>query len=290
MSVRQDESGVSEIVGALMLVVVVSSAAFGFGIFLHQQAKVTQAQKAADQERKLEALDLLAISPVSTDFADAGCTLDAGEADWNALSITIASRHLHESTLTQLSVNGLVAKTVRVGATTYDFSLPPTDPGYASLVVPARATVTLILDNVADDEAGCTPAYSFFAGAPLASAPLPTTGGLDVQVVTVLGNHLEKAFLPPTATASLEPTPGAAGTYVLVGSGSQAGSEGAFLVRWDWEVWHSAACGADGTGMSVLHGHRVQVTGLVAGDDYCARLKVVDNDGLGAQAELQFQA
>jgi len=98
VSVRQDEAGVSEIVGALMLVVVVSSAAFGFGVFLHQQAKVTQAQKAQDAAVKAEHVDVRAILPVDLPYA--------GHAGWDRVAVTLTNLNTKDVRITSFRLNG----------------------------------------------------------------------------------------------------------------------------------------------------------------------------------------
>lgn len=294
MSLSKDGTGVSEIVGALLLVVVVSSAVVGFGMFVSQQAKLTQEQKALEGERKLEVLEVTGLAPVADDFAGA-CALEAGAADWNSLTILVTSRHLKESELSALRVNGLVVKFAKVGATVHDFSLLPGDPGHAPLLVPARTTVAIVLENVADDTPGCVPAYSFFQTAPLVAAPLPTTGALDIEVLTARGNNFPRAFIPPSAIASLEPTPGVADSYTLVGTRSLPGSEGAYLVKWTWEVFEQAdAAGpAPCSGAPLapapgnMGGHRLQIV-TDSAEEYCVRLTVTDNDGLSASSEFSF--
>lgn len=292
MSLRQDESGVSEIVGALLLVVIVSSAAFGFGLFVHQQAKLTQAQKALETERRLEVLEITGLAPVATDFADADCILDAGAADWNTITIAVTSRHLKDTEVSALQVNGLVAKFAKVGATTHDFSLLPDDPAYAPLVIPARSSVSILLENVADDSTGgdgCAPAYSFFPTTPLAAAPLPSTGALDIEVLTARGNGFQRAFIPPSALASLEATAGVANSMTLVGTASQPGSAGAFLVKWTWSAIEadSADCLANPVPLAPTNTHRAQIT-TQAAKYYCIALTVTDNAGLAGTTQITF--
>lgn len=292
MSLRKDESGVSEIVGALMLVVVVSSAVFGFGLFLSQQAKLTQEQKAFEGERRLETLEVTGLAPVSTDFADADCVLDAGAADWNSLTITVTSRHLKESQLSALRVNGLVVKFAKVGATTHDFSLLPGDVGYAALVIPARSTVSIVLENVADDSSGgdgCSPTYSFFATSPLAAAPLPTAGALDIEVLTPRGNNFQRLFVPPSAIATLEATAGVPDSYTLIGTRSLPGSDDAYLVKWTWDVTEAddAACTVNAGPLVVANSHRAQLT-TQAGKYYCVDLTVTDRNGLAGSTSIAF--
>lgn len=295
VSVRQDETGVSEIVGALMLVVVVSSAAFGFGVFLHQQAKQTQAQKAADLERKLERVEVTSVLPLDADF-DAACTPTAADGSWNVLTFTFTSTHLHATHVDGLRLNGMAVRYAKVGATTYDFSLAPTDPAYAAFVVQPRQQVAVVLPNVETDASAtgaCSSAqpYSLFT----APTPIATTAALHVELLTSLTNDFERVFVPPTAVASLEPVAGAAATYSLVGTASAASGDGTFLVQWTWslsDVTGGGACGqsdADAQ-LSATSGHRVQSTGLTAGRTYCAALDVQDNDGLSSSASVQFVA
>jgi hypothetical protein len=365
------EQAVSEIVGALLLVLVVSSAAFGFGLFLHQQQKETQAQQAAELAIRLEKLSLAAVAPAAGAF-DASCPGIPGDASWHALTATVTSLHLHDSVLASLRLNHATVRTAilvgatrtvldaattagsatvtsagghfrdadlgqaiagpgippgatitavaspnsvtlslqatatatmaaTVGGTPHDFGLPvqpdPALPNYnPDAVIPARHTVRILLPNLAMDEALCgaatTAPYSLFGGAPATGSPGPVlqTDALDLEAVTALGNRVERVYTPPVAQASLEPVTGAAGSYVLVGTGSQPGSEDTPIVKWAWEYWHAAACDAAGTGVARPLGHRAQVSGLTAGDDYCARLTVTDTNGLTGQAELVFTA
>lgn len=289
MSLRKDDSAISEIVGALLLVLVVSSAAFGFGLFLHDQAELTQQQKAAEKERQLESLEVLSIAPVSTDFADADCVLDAGAADWNSLAITVASRHLKDSLLEGITVNGLQVKQAKVGASTYDFTKVPGDPGYVAPVVKARDTATLLLENVADNSAGCEPAFSF-AGVPPTVPPLPTTAGIEVRLLTALTNTFERAFIPPSPLAALEPTPGVANSFTLVGTGSVPGTADAFLVKWEWKVVEAvdpAVADCTNAAIATPTGHRAQV-GTDTLNNYCVQLTVTDNNGLTGTTRFSF--
>src|ERR1051326_3547410 len=93
------EDAVSEVVGALLLVLVVSSAAFGFGLFVHQQARLTEAQKAAEAERQLEKVEVRAIAPL--DAFDASCAAGS-DGTWDSLTLTLASLHLHDSRIVAL--------------------------------------------------------------------------------------------------------------------------------------------------------------------------------------------
>lgn len=298
MGLRKDEHGVSEIVGALMLVVVVSSAAFGFGVFMHQQSKLTQEQKAAENARKLEVLEISSLLPDGTDFTDLDCAMQAGDADWNTLTIGVTSRHLKESILAGLTVNGHAVGRVKVGATAYDLTLAPDDPSYVALKVPARQTVLIRLENVADDTPdagsggsgdGCLPGTFSFVD-DVAAPPLATSDALQVQMLTSLNNVVVRPFIPPTAIVSLTPTPGGGSSYNLVGSDSTPGSEDAYIVRWEWYVEELAGavpppCSMAGGVDKVAHIYQFTV---MPATSYCFRLVVRDNSGLESYTDLPF--
>jgi hypothetical protein len=289
-TLRDSQAAVSEIVGALLLVLVVSSAAFGFGLFLHQQAKQTQAQQAAEQALRLEKIAVPGVTPLDlTDPCDGSAPSGSSDGTWDTLAFPLTSRHLHDSTITQLLLNKVAVKKVQLspfdGSNVVDFSLGPSDPGYKALVVPAGQSVVVQLQH-----ASCPAPFSPFFAPP--AAGLPATAPLDFELVTALGNHVERAFSPPVAIATLEPTPGVASSYILVGTGSQAASADGFIAKWEWHVHHvttgTATCSLaadpdDGTG----HRHQLTVT-AGAGWNYCVRLVVTDNDGLTGSTDISF--
>jgi hypothetical protein len=369
---RAREEAVSEIVGALLLVLIVSSAAFGFGLFVHQQQKETQAQQAATLAVSLEKVLVASVQPAAPAF-DAACpAIGPPDQSWHALGITVTSLHLKDSAVASLQVNHVAVRTAafigttrtvaagttagsvtvtatgagflasdlgrivqgsgiplgatitdvsgapgsadlslkatataasvsaKVGGLLHDFGLPDqpvaTSPGYnPPALVPARQTLTILLPNVGMGNgppcpAGTTAPYSLYGGAPPAGAmgPLLKSDALDVELVTGLGNHVERPFVPPLALASLEPTPGISTSYTLVGSASQAGDSSSFVVKWDWRVTVDLPC--DATMAPTTSGHRALYTVAVGTHAYCVRLTVTDNNGLAASAEFTFSA
>lgn len=282
---HRDDAAISEVVGALLLVVVVSSAAFGFGLFLHAQAKATEAQKAAELEKELEKVAVQAIAPV--DAFDATCAAGS-DGTWDSVSVTLVSLHLHDTRIQTLRLNGIPVTHAWVGPTEYDFTVAGTE-----IPIKAREQLTLQLRNVDSHPSGgsCPLPDAYSLGGNQATQAIATSDSLVVDVMTALTNSFSRVFVPPTALGALEATPGVAGAYTFVGTGSTAGAAGAFLVRWDWDYWTSAtwpaACGGAG-GLGPMHGHRVQVSGLAG--NYCARLTVTDNYGLSSSTDVKFAA
>jgi len=276
-----DDRAVSEIVGALLLIVIVASAAFGLGVFLSAQAKATEAQKAAELQKSLEKLEVAAIRPV--DALDAACA-SGSDGTWDALNVTVRSDHLHDSRIIGLRVNGHPARFVTVLGTTYDFDVAGT-----SIPLAARASLTLQLTDVDPHASGgaCppTPDYSLFGDR--ASQALATSDALEVTVETDLLNDFTRVAVPPSAVAALEAAPGLNATYSLVGTASTA-AEGSYLVRWTWDVWQDT-CVTGANHLGPLWGHRVERT-FTMGQVYCARLTVTDQDGLWATTDVTFTA
>jgi hypothetical protein len=246
-----DEGAISEIVGALLLVVVVSTAAFSFGVFIHQQQKDVEKEKAAEQARQLEKLSITAVAPVPNG------------AHWGTLDFTVQSLHLKESTLSSLRVNGTVVKNVIVnpGADNLHVSFDPASPDFAALRVPARGQVVLRIE-AADTGANW---FSFVA-------PVSNTFPLGVEIQTSLLNRFEKVFTPPTAILVID-TQGTVApyTYVLDGSRSDTANENGFIVDWHWSV--------NGTD-EPAHGRRIQSTHIAGTGNYTVELDVTDNFGM----------
>lgn len=139
VGVPPGEAAVSEIVGALLLVVIVSSAAFGLGVFLHQQAKLTEAQKAAELQKQLEKLEVLSTAP-----QDIGAT-----DDWDRVDFTLSSLHLDASHVTLVRLNGFTVEGAILDplGTGQPLSFDPTDPYSGELAIPARSQVTVRLGD-----------------------------------------------------------------------------------------------------------------------------------------------
>jgi hypothetical protein len=249
MSVRTDDAAVSEIVGALMLVLVVSSAAFGFGLFLHKQAKETEAQKAAEQAKRLEVVSVPRIHPDDS---------LAPDSDWDTLDLTLLSEHLHDSVIRQLVVNGMAVKSVEFAP--FDgsnvLSFDPLDPDYGELQVAPRQQVVVRLMDV---DGGA----SFFAPA----APIAKSDPIEVELVTDLGNHVERAFSPPSAVIVLDQQGTGATSFILDGSRSETQNEGGFLTRFQWTVT-PAASDPDAPGPYTYNGRRA-LASVICDDTEC---------------------
>jgi flagellin-like protein len=282
-----DDRAVSEVVGALMLVAVVSSAAFGFGLFLHQQSIATQAQKAAVQAKALEQLAVRGVLPIDADQ----------DGLWDRLDFTLVSGHLHNSTITAIRVNDQVVRQVRTdpAGPARLVSFDPSDVANATeLELGPREQMVLRLENVHED--AVTPPdpdanFSFFAGA----VPLPVDDSVRIDIVTSLGNLFSRAFIPPSAVLVIDQQGGLNASYVLDGALSDTANEGGFLVRYDWTVTPGA--GDPDAAMGPFHYLGRRALASVICDDgecngaqnYTVQLKVTDNFGMSGLATFAMR-
>ena len=263
-SLRRDEAALSEIVGALMLVVIVVAAGTSLGAFLLHKQKQVQAQEQAELQRALESL-------LVTDL-DPELNTTAGDR-WLSFNVTLVSLHERTSRILSIEVNDHPARswaTYRLNQTSGQYEAEAWTHDQTLRVAP-RERLHIILD--VDDG---------LFGAPV----LSTTDRVDVRFMTDLGNTFGRAFLPPGAIAQVLTQEQWNGTgfepfVVLDGSLSDA-PDGSSLVRWNWTV-------DPGTGdEQTLHGRKVRVEFPSSGIDHTIRLEVTDEFGMKATDEIVY--
>src|SRR5690348_9978222 len=93
--ISRSRRGLSEIVGALMLVLIVVVAATALSAFVASYQKQLQAEQAIHQDRTLESLTILHAAP----------PLNATETKLAQLQFTVASLSVNPSTITRIEIN-----------------------------------------------------------------------------------------------------------------------------------------------------------------------------------------
>jgi len=261
--------GLSEIVGALMLVLIVVVAATAFSAFIASYQKQVQAQQQIAQQRSLEALTLLNAHP----------TLDAAHTHLDAVTFTVASLSVNPSTITGISIDHEPLKhynTSRLNLTTGTFDLGVVGPG-GTLAFGPRDQVTVEVDTNPGDVGG----FSFYDSAFV----LHTTDDVQVDLFTALENDFTRTYIPPTAIAIVTPIQTYSGgvyvtTPVLDGTNSfQPGN--ASLVAWAWSIE---------PGSLTAFGERVVEPGLASGTTYNITLTVTNSDGLLGAETIAYLA
>ena len=274
---RANDRGLAEIVGTLMLVLTVVSAAVAFSLFVASYQQQLQASEAATHATALEALHVLAVdtTPNAT-----------GSPTFASMSVTVSSGDIDPMWVEALLVDGVPVvnynATYLASATTVGVGVLAGDTN-TTLFLPAlqQVAITLHLNPLASN-------FSFLAGEPI---PKSNTS-LSLDFFTSRGNSFTTVYLPPTALADVTYIQSTTknGTIVedpvLDGTHSFQEGTNATIVAWDWNItnstpgWYKDVSGAE-----------VEPSGLVSGDNYSAVLTVRNSVGLlTVSLPVTFQA
>lgn len=271
-SLRRSGRGISEIVGALMLVLIVVVAATSLAVFVAQYQKQLQAQQALTHNRQLENLGILHVTPF----------VPAGASAWVSLNITVSSLDVNPSVVDEITINDQPVKQYTV------WELNLGTGNFSSQVVPGGGTLNLsgteqVNVNVSFNQS--SPSFSFYSP----TFAIPLTSYLKIDLLTGLQNDFTRAFIPPTAVAVIDPLVTFNGTAyntvpVLDGSSSfQAGNSS--IIGWSWFV-----VPIGGAGAFPLFGEKVVLNASVPPPlvTYNITLTVTDTDGLVGQAVTSY--
>jgi hypothetical protein len=267
-NLRNDDAGVSEIVGALLLTLIVVMAAASFAVFVSQKQKEVQEQRLLENKRALESVAIMGIKP----------TADGAGTYWTELNFTIASIHNEISRVTRIDINGYAVKEFEL----LRFNASASSYEWVSLSYNDRFEIGPLerLNMVVE-----TPQDLFDS-----TAALLTSDSLRIEIYTAYLNSFSRVFMPPTAIARIiteaqwdsasldyEPFLILDGTYSVLYNGTYA-------VEWSWKVLGDD----DGDGAFGETGEvNVTRTGIksvadfpVAGIRYRITLSITDNNGM----------
>lgn len=240
---KSDEAAVSEIVGALFLIVIVSVSASSLALFVQHQQKEAQTQKQAELERSLESVAVAAIAPEDTDVPP--------DAEWDRVTLTIVSLHPRATGMLEMRLNGHAVAAydlTRIDRATGTWETAPTAMTYSDeFQIEARERVRVTLDIAIPD---------FFE-----AFSLLYEDAVQFDVVTTRANTFSGFFQPPDAIALVDiatVSDGAGGFdnwVVLDGRLSGHVAENARILKWEWwgdgvvfanarAVRHDAPCGS----------------------------------------------
>lgn len=264
---RSDRAGMSEIVGALMLTLVVVVAASSFAVFMSEKQKSVQEQELYNLKKSQESLQVIDFMQNYT---------SGGKKYWN-LNFTLTSNHARESRVSKVTVNGHVASEFVVWR--YDQTGFKWEEKLFSwsddFVVLAKEQLNLRLNETSLFETGVEFKNGTF---------------VKLELFTGLLNSFTKVFMPPNALLTIrseslwnassgdfEPT------IVLDGSGSQAQEE-AYLTMYRWNVTRIS----DGS-YDIVSGIKASYRFPASTESYYVNLTVMDDHGLmGADSVIYF--
>jgi flagellin-like protein len=262
--------GLAEIVGTLMLVLIVVSAAVAFSFFVASYQKSLQAEETQNQQRGLESLRILSIAPN---------LVPSGGTDWfPSLNFSLASEYINPSQVTAIAVNNNQVESYTVTAlnlTTGSRETTPV-PAAAYMILYPREQATIWINF-----SGTSNPSSFYA--PLTLLP---TDFIKIDVYTQLQNDFSRVFLPPTALAAVSTIVIGGGNVVLMdGTGSFQPEGNVTLVSWGWFV---NATGTTPTYSMTFAGEEYQIDPAPPAGPYDITLNVTNSDFLEASASLAY--
>jgi flagellin-like protein len=211
---RRSEHGLSEIVGTLMLVIIVVTAATLLAAFVASYQKQLQAEQAFTHDQNLESLRIL------------GLNTTVRNGSYTTFGFTLASKYVNPSSVLNITINSQPLKFFnwsdvaegtkghfRGGA----LNLSPFEEVYIALDLnPASSN------------------FSFFG---IGSVPLPNHY-LVFNVYTLLQNDFTQIYLPPTPLAVVSDIDLSAGNPITLLDGSTSFQSGgnSSIVDWAWTV------------------------------------------------------
>lgn len=221
---RMSRRGLSEIVGALMLVLIVVSAATVFAIFAAQYQKTLQQQQAQAQARSLESLGILRATP----------SINSTGLDWSTVNFTLASLYINPMIISEITINDNPLRqytAIALNLTSGHLQSVTVGPG-GELNLAPREQVNVVVNCSLG-----SPSYSFYNGS---GFTLPVTTYVKVEVFTALQNIFTRVFIPPTAlgvVGTIETLNGTGFTSFPLLDGSQSFQPvNGSLVAWNWAV------------------------------------------------------
>ena len=285
-SLRRDSTGLAEIVGTLLLVLIVVGAAVAFSLFVAAYQAQVQAEESAAHTRSLEDIRILSVATVlnSTD----------GEVNFSSLSFVAGSLDVNTMTVNELEINGLLinfytvtplgsAEAVQVcelcnradplfSHTSLEFNLTSLE----------QATITV---NLTTWNPTLQPHGGFFTPYNLTASGVADF--VSISLYTTLGNDFHSVFLPPTAVPLVEQSETYSGgnyTPVLVFDGSQSlVPANDTIVSWSWLI-------RDGSFSLSLSGEKaLELQSDVPAGAYSVTLVVTSSDGLSDTATIPYQ-
>jgi flagellin-like protein len=237
-----DPSAVSEVVGALMLVLVVVVAASSFAVFISQQQKIQQDNQLIQDRQAGESILISSLrTNISTD-----------KTYWSSLNITISSLHEGTSEIDRISIDNHVLRTFHVSrynetTNTYEYIQLNF---YQKFIITSQQTVNL---NVSISD--------FFE----TGLKISTDGPIIIDLYTAYLNSFDKVFYAPTPIININVESqwnSSSKNYepFLILDGSNSDQPGDTTIsRWNWTV------DCDGTNYSVQDGRKVRFDPPVTG-------------------------
>jgi len=278
---RQDQRGLAEIVGTLMLVLIVVAAATAFSFFVASEEQTTLAQQAALHDKNLENVTIQSV--INTPSLPLGCGGAGPVCTFvGNLVIILSSSDIYSTNVTDIAVGGDPATT---------FCQTPNNTVAVNCALPgnvqtfAAAGGNAWLNLTPFTVTAVTMSYTSFYLQPFVFS----TNSIQVQMGTLRGNEFVETLFPPIAEVGVDFV---TGYPVLDGTQSYqphtGSSPDATIEQWMWVVTSSPSGDPDD---NTYYGQQVELPNLfVHSTVYTISLTVTNTIGLSGSASETYTA
>ncbi len=272
--------GISNVIGALMLTLVVVSAATSFALFVSQEQQQRQEAQLKQLQIELEDLSLSSLKDLQ---------YNETTGNFTKVNITIKNMHNDPSTINMIFINDYYVDQFKVYRTNrivenWKFNsskgryINQNKTGYHLFRLDSYETATIKIENNG-------------------SIRLPKQKNITkntpitVKIYTSLTNEFEKTFYPPTAIIKIDiqSLPGVTDDYYIL-DGSQSDHPGdGYIIKWDWNVTnisHTPDIYNETGGRKAQTPDPLFIT---VGYTYRVNLTVTDNYGMKATTSFEFK-
>jgi hypothetical protein len=211
-----DHTAISEIVGALMLILIVVIAASSLAVFVSQQQKILQDNQLIKTQKQGESLLVSSIS------------IDSNSTKITSLNLTISSQDQGGSEIDRISINNHVLR---------EFNITRTDEKGNVEYVPLNSTLKFVITPQQTVNLNVSMSDFFDRG-----TDLRTDDSIIVKLFTAYSNEFDKAFYAPSAIININTESqwnGTARNYTpfLILDGSESDQPGdTTIVKWNWTL------------------------------------------------------
>jgi len=262
-----------------MLILIVVAAAIALAAFVASYQKQLQAEEAQSQQRSLESLKILTVTP----------TLNTSNTKQvSSLAFVLASEYINPSQIDSISLNGYPLKDYWA----LNLSNPSGTPTIFSSSVPlllAPRQEVIISVNLSDSASTWFSLYD-------TSFVLTTSDYIQLSVYTALQNTFTQVFIPPTAIAFVTTltsytSSGPIQIPILDGTGSFQPGANSTIVEWEWAV-SNVTVPVSPSFLGDFYGAEWELPGTASMSisDFNATLIVTSSDGLESQTNVSFSS
>ncbi len=203
MKLFEDESGLSVVVGTLLLILIVVASVSALSVMVSEAQKKEMEQRSLRAAVESENLKILSLALNGPD----------GNGNWTNMIITVVNLNTEESRIVGLNINGMNAANYTDGVKEYNFQ--------SQFPVPAARSRQIILNLTSNF-----------------TSPINISKNDHIRVIlfTSLTNNFERVFLPPVPIIKVSSESDIGFGNVLVLDGSDSISHESTIISYQWQV------------------------------------------------------